>query len=143
MVWEASWPTSAVLARLSEDGQARCRRLRSTLEAAFRVRNDSPVTRWVERTWLASRRRQLRRRSAQELELARAVFARLRELEQRGLPDAGGSGEQALRICMPDHGSASAVEIMTIHKAKGLGVRHGRVAGAGSAHPPAAAINCC
>jgi ATP-dependent exoDNAse (exonuclease V) beta subunit len=88
------------------------------LEAAFRVRNDSSMARWVERTWLGLGGASCAS-SAQDLELASAAFARLRELEQRGLPDAA---DLALSFAdlYADHGVASAVEIMTIHKAKGL-----------------------
>jgi ATP-dependent exoDNAse (exonuclease V) beta subunit len=82
------------------------------------VRNDSPVTRWVERTWLGLGGASCAA-SAQELELAGAAFARLRELEQRGLPDAAELAAGFADL-YADHGSASTVEIMTIHKAKGL-----------------------
>jgi hypothetical protein len=53
------------------------------------------------------------------LELAGAAFARLRDLEARGLPDAADlfAGFADLYA---DHGAAGRVEIMTIHKAKGL-----------------------
>ncbi len=89
-----------------------------TLEAAFAVRNDSTVARWIERTWLslggagcvASR---------QELKLAGAAFARLRNLEEQGLPDAADLPHSFADL-FADYGDASAVEIMTIHKAKGL-----------------------
>ena len=117
LIWGALLD-EAIVARLSEDGSARCRRLRSIFEAAFRVRNDTSIARWVERTWL-----ELGGASSaagpQDLELASAAFARLRELEQRGLPDAaelpGGFAD-----LYADHGAAGNVEIMTIHKAKGL-----------------------
>jgi ATP-dependent exoDNAse (exonuclease V) beta subunit len=108
----------AVLDGLSEDGAARCRRLRSLFEAAFGLRNQTSIARWVERTWLnlggpscAS--------GGQDLEHARAVFARLRELDQLGLPDAADL-VQSFADLSADHGASSAVEIMTIHKAKGL-----------------------
>ena len=117
LIWDALGD-EAVLRQLSEEGRARCRRMRSNLEAAFRVRNDTSVARWVERTWLA-----LGGASCaavpQDLDLAGAAFARLRDLERRGLPDPAdlASGFADLYA---DHGTASAVEIMTIHKAKGL-----------------------
>jgi ATP-dependent helicase/nuclease subunit A len=117
LVWDAM-ADEAVQGRLSEDGRARCRRLRATLEAAFRVRNDSSLARWVERTWLGLGGASCAS-SPQDLELASAVFARLRELEQRGLPDAADLPGSFADL-YADHGVASAVEIMTIHKAKGL-----------------------
>ena len=55
----------------------------------------------------------------QDLDLASAAFARLRELEQRGLPDAADLAAGFADL-YADHGVASTVEIMTIHKAKGL-----------------------
>jgi ATP-dependent helicase/nuclease subunit A len=115
-IWDALGD-EAVLRLLSEDGQVRCRRLRSTMEAAFRVRNDSGMARWVERTWLCLGGASCA--SPQDLDLASAAFERLRELEQRGLPDAADLPSSFADL-YADHGAASAVEIMTIHKAKGL-----------------------
>jgi ATP-dependent helicase/nuclease subunit A len=117
LVWEAL-ADEAVLQRLSTDGRARCRRVHSVLEAAFRVRNDSSIARWVERTWLAIGGASCAA-SPQDLELAGAAFARLRELEQRGLPDAA-ELPGSFADLYADHGVSSNVEIMTIHKAKGL-----------------------
>ncbi len=105
-------------AQLSEDGQVRCRRLRSALEAAFRVRNDSSRRALGGKDLAGSRRRQLRRVAAGS-RTGGAAFARLRELEQRGLPDAADLPGSFADL-YADHGAASAVEIMTIHKAKGL-----------------------
>jgi ATP-dependent helicase/nuclease subunit A len=117
LVWGALID-EAVLRQLSEDGRARCLRLRAAMEAAFRVRNDTSVARWVERTWLALGGASCAA-SPQDLELAGAAFARLRELEQRGLPDAADMAGSFADL-YADHGVPSAVEIMTIHKAKGL-----------------------
>jgi ATP-dependent helicase/nuclease subunit A len=117
LVWDAL-ADDAVLRQLSEDGRARCRRLQSILEAAFRVRNDSSIARWVERAWLAIGGASCAS-SPQDLELASAAFARLRELEQRGLPDAADLPGSFADL-YADHGAPSTVEIMTIHKAKGL-----------------------
>jgi len=117
LIWEAL-NDDAVLAQISEDGRARCRRLRSTLEAAFRVRSHSGIARWVERTWLMLGGASCAS-SPQDLELANAAFARLGELEQRGLPDAADLAGSFADL-YADQGAPSAVEIMTIHKAKGL-----------------------
>jgi ATP-dependent exoDNAse (exonuclease V) beta subunit len=117
LVWDAIGD-SGVLLKLSEDGAVRCARLRATLSDAFRVRNDSGLTRWVERTWIS-----LGGASAagapQDLELADAAFSRLLSLEQQGMPD-GDDLPARFADLFADHGSASGVEIMTIHKAKGL-----------------------
>jgi ATP-dependent helicase/nuclease subunit A len=117
LVWDAL-ADETVLHQLSEDGRTRCRRLHSILEAAFRVRNDTPMARWVERTWLALGGASCAA-SPQDLELAGAAFARLKDLEQRGLPDAADLPGRFADL-YADHGAASTVEIMTIHKAKGL-----------------------
>jgi ATP-dependent helicase/nuclease subunit A len=117
LVWDAL-ADEAVLQRLSADGRARCRRLRSTLQAAFGVRNEGSLARWVERTWLELGGASCAA-SPQDLELASAAFARLKDLEQRGLPDAADLA-QSFADLYADHGAASAVEIMTIHRAKGL-----------------------
>ena len=117
LIWDALGDEGR-LQGLSEDGRARCRRLHSTLEAAFRVRSDTSLARWVERTWLGLGGASCAS-SPQELELAGAAFARLRQLEERGMPDAADLPGSFADL-YADHGVASAVEIMTIHKAKGL-----------------------
>ncbi len=117
LVWEALGDET-VLRQLSEEGRARCRRLYTTLEAALRLRNDGSLARWVERTWLVLGGASCAA-SAQDLELAGAAFARLRDLEQRGLPDVADLPASFADL-FADHGAASRVEIMTIHKAKGL-----------------------
>src|SRR6202789_881411 len=117
LVWDAL-ADDAVLQQLSEDGRVRCRRLHATLEAAFRVRNDTSIARWVERTWLGMGGASCAA-SPEDLDLAGSAFARLRELEQRGLPDPADL-PAAFADLYADHGAAAAVEIMTIHKSKGL-----------------------
>ena len=107
-----------VLARLSREGRARVERLRPILEAAFQVRSGGSITRWVERTWLGLGGPGCAT-DAEELEHVRVVFARLRELERRGLPDAA-ELVQSFADLYAASASSNAVEIMTIHKAKGL-----------------------
>jgi ATP-dependent helicase/nuclease subunit A len=82
------------------------------------VRNDSSLARWVERTWMGLGGPSCAP-SEQDLDLAAAAFARLRSLEERGMPDAADLPHSFADL-FADHGGASAVEIMTIHKAKGL-----------------------
>jgi ATP-dependent exoDNAse (exonuclease V) beta subunit len=117
VIWDAL-SDDAVLALLSDDGRARCQRLRRTLDGAFRVRTHGTMTRWLERTWLALGGPSCIS-AAQDLEHARRVFSRLRLFEERGLPDAADLVSSFADL-YADHGSAAAVEIMTIHKAKGL-----------------------
>jgi ATP-dependent exoDNAse (exonuclease V) beta subunit len=108
----------AVLDRLSAAGRARCVRVRSVLDAAFGVQGQGPLSRWVQRVWLALGGPACAR-SVQELDHVRPVFARLRELERRALPDAAELVESFADLYAEGAG-AGAVEIMTIHKAKGL-----------------------
>jgi ATP-dependent helicase/nuclease subunit A len=117
VIWDAL-SSDAVLCGLTEDGQARCERTRRTLEAAFRIRTHGTITRWVEQTWLALGGASCAT-GAQDLEHVGRVFARLRELEEQGLPDAADMAD-CFSDLYADQGAASAVEIMTIHKAKGL-----------------------
>ena len=117
LIWEAL-ADEAVLDQLSVEGRSRSLRLRAVLGAALMARNESTLARWVESTWL-SLGGPACASTPHELELASAAFARLRVLEEQGLPDpAELSGSFA--DLYADHGGASAVEIMTIHKAKGL-----------------------
>jgi ATP-dependent exoDNAse (exonuclease V) beta subunit len=82
------------------------------------VQSHGTITRWVERTWLAIGGPGCAT-DARELEHVRTVFARLRELERRGLPDAADLVSSFADL-NADSGDPSAVEIMTIHRAKGL-----------------------
>jgi ATP-dependent exoDNAse (exonuclease V) beta subunit len=117
VIWD-SLSNDAVLSELTEDGRARCERVRRTLEAAFRIRTHGTVTRWVEQTWLALGGASCAA-GAQDLEHVGSVFARLRDLEEQGLPDAADLADSFSDL-YAEQGGASRVEIMTIHKAKGL-----------------------
>jgi len=108
----------ALLCSLSEDGRARCARVRLVLQAAFDVRNETGAARWIEKIWLGLGGPGCLA-GAQDLQLASAAFARIRTLEERGMPDAADLPEIFADL-FADHGGASGVEIMTIHKAKGL-----------------------
>jgi ATP-dependent exoDNAse (exonuclease V) beta subunit len=92
--------------------------VRGVFEDAFAVRGQTSTARWVERTWLKLGGPSCAP-GVHELEHAHAAFARLRELEQVGLPDPA-DVDRAFSGLFADHGQPSAVEIMTIHRAKGL-----------------------
>jgi ATP-dependent exoDNAse (exonuclease V) beta subunit len=109
---------AVLLRQLSEEGRARCARLAAGLEAAFRARGSASTARWIESTWLrlggpASAA------SPEDLELAAVAFERLRALDAQGMPDAAELPHSFVDL-FADQGAPSAVEIMTIHKAKGL-----------------------
>ena len=135
LIWDALHDP-AVLDRLSEDGRTRCARLRGVLDEALKVQTHTRIARWVERTWLALGGPSCAA-DARELDQVRAVFARLRELERQGLPDPAALAQRFADL-YADDGGECGVEIMTIHKAKGLEFdcvivpalhRHNRVAG--------------
>jgi ATP-dependent helicase/nuclease subunit A len=115
--WDAIRDDALLLA-LSADGRARCARLRLTLQAAFEVRNETGVARWIERTWLGLGGPGCMT-GAQDLQFASAAFDRLRTFEERGMPDPAELPDLFADL-FANQDLASAVEIMTIHKAKGL-----------------------
>ena len=117
IVWDAL-RDDRVLASLSADGARRCGRLREVLSEAFRVRGHTGLPRWVERTWLALGGAACAG-DARGLAHVRTAFARLRDLEERGMPDAADLVGRFADL-YADGGGESPIEIMTIHKAKGL-----------------------
>ena len=117
LVWDALHDEE-LLQRLSAAGRTRGLRVRDTLQAAMRVRNESSVVRWIERVWLCLGGAACVA-GTQELDLARAAFSRLRILEERGLPDVAALPDSFADL-FADSGSGGSVQIMTIHRAKGL-----------------------
>ncbi len=117
VVWDAL-TDDATLLRLSADGATRCRRFRGVLENALRVRCHDSFSRWLQRTWLALGGPECAALET-DLEQARMAFARVRALERAGLPDPANFDAAFDDLFARDAGG-SAVEIMTIHKAKGL-----------------------
>ncbi len=117
LIWDAL-QDEALLEQLSAPGGKRCRRVRDTLQAAFKVRNASSLTRWIERTWLCLGGASCAA-SDEDLELARAAFARLSVLEERGMPDVSELADSFAEL-FADSGTSGSVQIMTIHRAKGL-----------------------
>jgi ATP-dependent exoDNAse (exonuclease V) beta subunit len=107
-----------VVAALSAAGAVRCAQLRETLTAAMALRGHDGFARWLERTWLALGGASCAG-GEHELEQARMVFARLHSHEPAGLPDPAVFGAAFAGLFAGDAVRRS-VEIMTIHKAKGL-----------------------
>ncbi len=108
---------TALLA-LTEDGRQRCRKLNQILESAFQERGRTTTTRWVERTWLNLGGPSCVA-NAEELASVRTAFERLSKIEEGGLPDNTHLAERFAGL-FATQGAAGRVEIMTIHKAKGL-----------------------
>lgn len=107
--------------RLSPDGHERLRRVSSVLDAALEQRSRYALRDWVERTWL-SLSGPATLRTAQDLEDARAYLRRLEDVETAGdLDDVTRLEDDLAGLCArPRPQQHARVEIMTIHKAKGL-----------------------
>jgi ATP-dependent exoDNAse (exonuclease V) beta subunit len=107
--------------RLSADGRRRLLRTRGTLQAALGARADQTLAQWLERTWMA-----LGGPACvdfqDELDHAERFFLTLNELDSRGDLDDPAALEEHF---VTAHGQGeppreSGIEIMTIHRAKGL-----------------------
>ncbi len=123
LVWEALADEQR-LANCSPDEVARVVRVRGVLEAAMDSRNSMPLADWLERTWL--RLGAADAYPAEDLRHARVFFEALSERV------AGGewSGPQDLDSLLgdlyaqPQSLAANPVQLMTIHRAKGLEFDH-------------------
>ncbi|MEA3183461.1 MAG: ATP-dependent helicase/nuclease subunit [Gammaproteobacteria bacterium] len=123
LVWEAMADEQR-LARCSPEEVTRVIRVRGVLDAAMKARNSMPLADWLELTWL--RLGAADAYLAQDLRHARAFFAALSERV------AGGewSGPQDLDSLLgdlyaqPQTTASNPVQLMTIHRAKGLEFDH-------------------
>ena len=104
---------------LCEDGQRRAARVLAILEDALRGRHRQvSLAQWVERTWITLGGRQCVDPAAYAN--VQAFFAMLEHLG----PEASGLEAQIAELCAQPDPAANerrAVQLMTIHKAKGLG----------------------
>lgn len=108
-------------AELSEDGQARIERVRPSLRKALEHRGRSALRDWIEGTWFllggpASVREET------DLEDATAYFDLLESLEKGAeLEDFSWFRQQVSGLfAQPDSTAGDCLQVMTIHKAKGL-----------------------
>jgi ATP-dependent exoDNAse (exonuclease V) beta subunit len=108
-------------AHLSADGEARVARVRAVLEAGWLARARGTLRDRVEGAWLALGGPACAQ-NATELEDAEVFLDELERLEQAGAVDLDALVYRMGRLyALADvEAPASAVEIMTIHKAKGL-----------------------
>jgi ATP-dependent exoDNAse (exonuclease V) beta subunit len=106
---------------LSDDGRARLEVTRARLDAAFAARAESSFARWVERTWRALDGPACLERP-DELRTAEQLFALLAQQERLGDLDDPARIEDALVAKEPqgDPPRGHGIEIMTMHRAKGL-----------------------
>ena len=128
----------ARLAALTPDGRARLERVRSVLAAALAARQRSSLRDAVEGCWLALGGPACAA-SATELEDAETYLDHLESEEEAGAIVDFEAFEQSLDqlYAQPDLAAGEdAVQIMTIHKAKGLEFDHVIVPGLGK-RPPA------
>jgi hypothetical protein len=104
---------------LSDDGQQRAARVLAVLEDALRGKHRQvSLARWIERTWMT-----LGGRACVDRAGYANVHAFFAMLEQLG-PEAAGIEEQIAELCAQPDPAANercGVQLMTIHKAKGLG----------------------
>ncbi len=123
--------------RLSEDGRLRLAHCREILQRAFDCREQQPLARWIERTWVTLGGPACLDRPT-ELDQADRFFLSLGELERRGDLDDPPSLESYFSDPR-GHGEApreTGVEIMTIHRAKGLEFDTVLLLGLGRSPPP-------
>lgn len=112
---------SEVRARLSLDGQARAARTQAALEQALSRVGRASVRRVAEDLWLVLGG-PIGALGAGSLEDAAAFFDHLQSLETRGALPAGEAfnAEFVELYAEPDPDAPAQLQIMTIHKAKGL-----------------------
>jgi ATP-dependent helicase/nuclease subunit A len=106
---------------LSPDGTSRVTRLRKVLAAGLAERRRRPLSRWIEGLWLALGG-PATVRSHTELEEAQLFFQLLRQLDEGSdLADFSRLTEAVERLFAPSDVEADeSLQIMTLHKAKGL-----------------------
>ena len=107
--------------RLSLDGRTRARSIVASLTAAFAAREQATLSRWVERTWIELGGPACLDDSAQRLS-AEQFFALLAAAEHGGDLDDPVLLQRALETVQPqaDAPREQGIEIMTMHRAKGL-----------------------
>ena len=111
----------ARIERLSADGRDRARSIVATLTTAFATREQLPLSRWIERTWSLLDGPACLDEAAEQL-AAQQFFALLAAAERRGDLDDPVLLQRALEAVQPqaDTPREQGIEIMTMHRAKGL-----------------------
>lgn len=106
---------------LSASGRERASKVVRVLEAALAERGRWPLREWVERTWIALQG-PATLAQPQDLDDADAFFRRLRQLEVAGdLDDITALEPRLDRLfAQPRAQGPARVDVMTVHKAKGL-----------------------
>ena len=109
------------VAALSADGQQRLRRARAVMQAGIAQRRRRPLRRWVEGVWLALGGPACVA-DATELKDVQVFFQLLEQLDEAGdLVDFAALVTGVERLyALPDVDADDGLQVMTIHKAKGL-----------------------
>ena len=113
------------IAALSADGQTRVARLRDVLEQTYALQGRLPLRRWVEGAWI-NLGGPATLETPVDLRNAGRYFDLLEELDLGG--DLGGTDELADRVnklyARADTHADDTLQVMSIHKAKGLEFDH-------------------
>ena len=111
----------ARLEMLSQDARERLRATLAVLDQALPLNGRLPLRSWVERTWL-SLGGPAALAESRGIEDAESFFERLQEVEDRGPLPAGGALDAAFAelYATTDATAPEELQLMTIHKAKGL-----------------------
>jgi ATP-dependent helicase/nuclease subunit A len=119
-IWDLARDPERVV-RLRPDGRARLVALRSRLDGALAARSRTSFASWVERTWHALDGPECLDHD-DDLRTAEQFFAVLAREERRGDLDDPARLEDALAAQQPqgDPPRGDGIEIMTMHRAKGL-----------------------
>ena len=106
---------------LSADGRARLLATLAVLDEAWELKGRLPLRSWVERTWL-SLGGPAAPAESRGIEDAAAFFEHLQEVERRAPMPAGGALDAAFAelYATTDPTAPEELQLMTIHKAKGL-----------------------
>ncbi len=106
---------------LSDDGQARFARIRPVLAEALAAKGRAPLRDWVEETWHRLGGSACVR-EASEFDDAAAYFELLETMDEGGdLQDFGAFRDDVGKLfAEPDPHAQDGLQVMTIHKAKGL-----------------------
>jgi ATP-dependent exoDNAse (exonuclease V) beta subunit len=106
---------------LSADGKCRLERVRNVLQTALAQRQRRTLRRWTEGAWLALGGPACVR-AVTDLEDARVFFELLENMHTEGDPAAFMRIEERVEklFALPDMEADESLQLMTIHKAKGL-----------------------
>lgn len=131
VIWDSMWDLERC-AGLSQTGLDRMLNVRAVFATAFAERRRLPLARWVEGVWLALGG-PATVEDPEDLDNARSFFEQLRQRDTGGdLHDITGLEAWLAELyAAPDLGAGDDLQIMTLHKAKGLQFDHVIIPGLG------------